>query len=77
MDAKAEVNKATSRYGTPLYRAITNNHPEIAALLREAGAREPTALELQQMEQEKAQENAMRLHRTEIAALLREVGAHE
>jgi hypothetical protein len=32
---------------------------EIATLLREAVAQEPTALELQQMEQEIAQENAM------------------
>jgi hypothetical protein len=31
---------------------------QIAALLREAGAQEPTALELEQMEQEIAQMNA-------------------
>ena len=34
------------------------NKAQIAALLREAGAQEPTAFELQQMEQELAQENA-------------------
>jgi hypothetical protein len=31
---------------------------QIAALLREAGAQEPTALELKQMEQEIVQQNA-------------------
>ena len=62
------MNKRDSDGRTPLYIALKvhglhteqkrENKVEIAALLRGAGAQEPTALELQQMEQEIAQENA-------------------
>jgi hypothetical protein len=68
LEAGADVNKRTTSGCTPLYLAlqVMSSHSEqskqdkakIAALLREAGAQEPTALELQQMEQEIAQENA-------------------
>ena len=40
LDAKAEVNKVSSIGQTTLSQAISSNHPEIAALLRDAGAHE-------------------------------------
>ena len=40
LDAKAEVNKAASGGRTPLSKALSNNHPEVAAFLRDAGANE-------------------------------------
>ena len=68
LEAGADVNKRTSDGRTPLYLALKvydwdselqrQDKAKVAALLREAGAQEPTALELQQMEQEIAQENA-------------------
>ena len=68
LEAGADVNKRNSDGRTPLFHALKvydwyseeqrQDKPKIAALLREAGAQEPTALELQQMEQEIAQENA-------------------
>jgi ankyrin repeat protein len=69
LEAGADVNKRTSDGRTPLFQALKmydwdseqrkQDKAKVAALLREAGAQEPTALELQQMEQEIAQENAM------------------
>jgi hypothetical protein len=60
------VNKRTTNGWTPLYLALgvmphdsEKDKTKIATLLREAGAQEPTALELQQLEQEIAQMNAM------------------
>ena len=44
LDAKAEVNKANNSGETPLYWALYGNYlhsPQIAALLRGAGAHEP------------------------------------
>jgi ankyrin repeat protein len=41
LDAKAEVNKASNTGITPLYMALSGDHTQIAALLREAGAHEP------------------------------------
>jgi uncharacterized protein (DUF3084 family) len=68
LEAGADVNKRTSDGRTPLFLALKvyvsdseqekQGKAKIAALLREAGAQEPTALELQQMEQEIAQKNA-------------------
>ena len=65
LEAGADVNKRRSDGRTPLYLALQvgswhieqrkQDMAQIAALLREAGAQEPTALELQQMEQEIAQ----------------------
>jgi hypothetical protein len=69
LEAGADVNKRNGDGETPLNLALQVHHwhseqekqgkAKVAALLREAGAQEPTALELQQMEQEIAQENAM------------------
>ena len=71
LEAGADVNKRNSYGRTPLYLALKvyvmaleqykQDKAKIAALLREAGAQEPTALELQQMEQEIAQEMEMEL----------------
>ena len=69
LEAGADVNKRNSEGKTPLFLALEayGSYPErqykhgmakVAALLREAGAQEPTALELQQMEQEIALQNA-------------------
>ena len=68
LEAGADVNKRTSHGETPLSLALDvygwyseqdkQGKAKVAALLREAGAQEPTALELQQLEQEIAQENA-------------------
>ena len=68
LEAGADMNKRNSEGRTPLFQALEvpawypeqekQGMAQIAALLREAGAQEPTALELQQMEQEIAQQNA-------------------
>ena len=68
LEAGADVNKRNSHGRTPLSLALEvydwyseqykQDKAKIAALLREAGAQEPTALELQQMEQEVVQEDA-------------------
>jgi ankyrin repeat protein len=68
LEAGADVNKRNSDGRTPLFHALKvydwyseeqrQEKTKIAALLRVAGAQEPTALELEQMEQEIAQENA-------------------
>ena len=68
LEAGADMNKRNSEGRSPLYLSlkVVFWHPEqrnqgkakVAALLHEAGAQEPTAFELQQMEQEIAQEIA-------------------
>jgi ankyrin repeat protein len=68
LEAGADVNKRRSDSRTPLVVALEvrswfseqqrQDKAKVAALLREAGAQEPTANELQQLEQEIAQENA-------------------
>jgi ankyrin repeat protein len=68
LEAGADVNKRRSDGKTPLLAALKvrdrdseqykQDKAKIAALLREAGAQEPTALELEQLEQEVVQENA-------------------
>jgi hypothetical protein len=65
LEAGADVNKRRSDGRTPLSLALkvydwhseqrNQDKAKIAALLREAGAQEPTALELQQLEQEMEQ----------------------
>jgi ankyrin repeat protein len=68
LEAGADVNKRTSDGRTPLFHALKvlswhteqqqiQGKAQTAALLREAGAQEPTANELEQMEQEMEQEN--------------------
>jgi ankyrin repeat protein len=73
LEAGADVNKRRSDGKSPLYLALDvmssqvydwqseqtkQDKVKVVALLREAGAQEPTALELQQLEQEIAQLNA-------------------
>ena len=68
LEAGADVNQRTSEGRTPLFLALKivywhteqqrQDKPKIAALLHEFGALDPTALELAEMEQEIAQENA-------------------
>ena len=75
LEAGADVNKRNSHGRTPLYLALEvkswdseqlrQSKAKIAAILREAGAQEPTALELEQMEQEVVQENAESEERSE------------
>jgi hypothetical protein len=67
LEAGADVNKRRSDGRTPLFEALKvlswhteqqrQGKAQTAALFREAGAQEPTANELEQMEQEMEQEN--------------------
>ena len=41
LDAKADVNKCNFLGRTPQSQALSRNHTQVAALLREAGAHEP------------------------------------